>query len=155
MNKKVYKLRSAGVPISQMSATVQAATAIASGQAPVAGVVRATAAVLKKGLVNAMVVSKRMIATAIVLSGLTCNGLCMTAFSSIPTGPNLPTQDAPPIKMVQQRPIYERVDQKDDMFPDGRVHDFGKVAQGTICKHAFRIVNTSDVPLRIIGVRTS
>ncbi len=39
------------------------------------------------------------------------------------------------------------------MFPDGVEHDFGKVQRGTIVKHAFRVVNTSDVPLQIIDVR--
>jgi hypothetical protein len=40
------------------------------------------------------------------------------------------------------------------MFPDGRSHDFGAVQSGSIVKHSFRIVNTSDVPLQF-DVRTS
>lgn len=50
----------------------------------------------------------------------------------------VPGQDAKPCKM----------------FPDGRAHDFGTVKSGEIVKHSFRIVNTSDVPLRF-DVRTS
>src|SRR5712691_5689324 len=41
------------------------------------------------------------------------------------------------------------------MFPDGLVHDFGKVQRGTIVNHAFRIVNTLNVPLRIVSLRLS
>jgi hypothetical protein len=42
-----------------------------------------------------------------------------------------------------------------DMFPDGCDHDFGKVRRGPLLQHAFRIVNTSGMPLRIIGLRAS
>ena len=43
----------------------------------------------------------------------------------------------------------------DPVFPDGFVHDFGKVKQGSRPKHSFRIVNTSDTPLRLLEVRVS
>ncbi len=39
------------------------------------------------------------------------------------------------------------------MFPDGREHDFGTVRRGEQARHAFRIVNTSAVPLRIVSLR--
>ena len=39
------------------------------------------------------------------------------------------------------------------MFPDGHFHDFGTVRQGTRHRCTFRIVNTTDVPLRILDVR--
>lgn len=39
------------------------------------------------------------------------------------------------------------------MFPDGLVHDFGKVKRGTQARHVFRVVNTSDVPLRFVSLR--
>ena len=39
------------------------------------------------------------------------------------------------------------------MFPDGRHFDFGKAKAGTIVRHTFRVVNTSDVPLEIVSVR--
>ncbi|HEY7314978.1 MAG TPA: hypothetical protein VH643_36870 [Gemmataceae bacterium] len=39
------------------------------------------------------------------------------------------------------------------MFPDGFVHDFGKVKRGTQARHVFRVVNPSDVPLRIVSLR--
>jgi Protein of unknown function (DUF1573) len=44
---------------------------------------------------------------------------------------------------------------KEKMFPDGDTHDFGKVPQGAQLYHAFRIVNTSDVPLRIVSASMS
>jgi hypothetical protein len=37
--------------------------------------------------------------------------------------------------------------------PFGIVHDFGKVQRGTQAEHAFRIVNTSGVPLEITSVK--
>ena len=49
----------------------------------------------------------------------------------------------------RERPrCYER-------FPDGLIHDFGKVPTGTQCKRVFRIVNTSDASMRITSVRSS
>ena len=41
----------------------------------------------------------------------------------------------------------------DPMFPDGLEHDFGKVARGEVCKHSFRIVNTSNSHLKVIALR--
>ncbi len=46
-------------------------------------------------------------------------------------------------------------DAKNDRFPDGRQHDFGEVEFGTTLKHAFRIANTSTVPLYLVSVRAS
>jgi hypothetical protein len=37
----------------------------------------------------------------------------------------------------------------DKMFPDGLEYDFGTVQRGTRVTHAFRIVNTTDSPLKI------
>ena len=45
--------------------------------------------------------------------------------------------------------------EKVKMFPDGRTYNFGKAKRGTIVKHAFRIVNTSNVPLEILSLRWS
>lgn len=39
------------------------------------------------------------------------------------------------------------------MFPDGRYHDFGTGMPDPCIKYAFRIVNTSDAPLRIVRWR--
>ena len=39
------------------------------------------------------------------------------------------------------------------MFPDGLLHDFGKVQAGTQARHTFRVVNTSAVPLRVVSLR--
>jgi hypothetical protein len=41
------------------------------------------------------------------------------------------------------------------MFPDGLRHSFGIVSAGTLCKHAFRIVNTTGAPLKIVSIRIS
>jgi hypothetical protein len=38
-------------------------------------------------------------------------------------------------------------------FPDGLEHDFGPLPRGAQAEHAFRIVNTSAVPLRIVSLR--
>jgi hypothetical protein len=38
-----------------------------------------------------------------------------------------------------------------EMFPDGEVHDFGKVKRGTICTHSFRIVNTTKHSIKIVS----
>jgi hypothetical protein len=54
-----------------------------------------------------------------------------------------------------QAPGTEEKGQKDDRFPDGQEHDFGRVARGTYSKHAFRILNAADVPLEIVSVRSS
>jgi hypothetical protein len=43
----------------------------------------------------------------------------------------------------------------DRMFPDGKSHDFGKIQRGTFAKHAFRIVNTSDAPIRVGAISIS
>lgn len=45
--------------------------------------------------------------------------------------------------------------QANKMFPDGIVHDFGKVPKGMQAKHAFRVVNTFKVPLNIVALRGS
>lgn len=42
---------------------------------------------------------------------------------------------------------------KEPMLPDGRDHSFGKVVKGEVCRKAFRIVNTSNVPMEITSVR--
>src|SRR5258708_6310169 len=43
----------------------------------------------------------------------------------------------------------------DPTFPDGLVHDFGKVQRGSQVYHTFRIVNTAKVPLHISSIRVS
>jgi Protein of unknown function (DUF1573) len=52
---------------------------------------------------------------------------------------------------------HEETDEEkaDKMFPDGTSHDFGKVPRGTQAKCAFRIVNRSDVPIRIGSISIS
>jgi hypothetical protein len=44
---------------------------------------------------------------------------------------------------------------RDSRFPDGREYDFGKVRRGTLVRHYFHIVNTTDAPLRLTSVRVS
>ena len=78
-----------------------------------------------------MMLTKITTITAILISS-------MVAFGNEP--PVLPT------------PAEEKITQP-KMFPDGRDYDFGKVKRGPRLKHAFRIVNTSNVPLSIISIR--
>jgi hypothetical protein len=52
-------------------------------------------------------------------------------------------------------PRLGKIIELNSRFPDGLAHDFGKVQRGILACHAFRIVNTADVPLRIIGLRIS
>jgi hypothetical protein len=53
------------------------------------------------------------------------------------------------------KPVVVRKAQFDPMFPDGLVHDFGKLPRGVQARHAFRVVNTSGVPLQILSLRQS
>jgi Ankyrin repeats (many copies)/Protein of unknown function (DUF1573) len=56
---------------------------------------------------------------------------------------------------AQEPQKKENADAKVNRFPDGQSHDFGKVAYGAYVKHTFRLLNTADVPLEIISVRSS
>jgi hypothetical protein len=56
---------------------------------------------------------------------------------------------------AQESPQKENGEAKDNRFPDGQSHDFGKVAHGAYVRHTFRIVNTSDSPVEITSVRRS
>ena len=93
----------------------------------------------------------------IFLIALTVGGICLTEFSStlaeqprqiqppLPADPNAKTQEKDSEDKQATKPI--------ERAPFGFVHDFGKVPRGTPCKHTFLIVNTSNVPLRIISFR--
>jgi hypothetical protein len=80
-----------------------------------------------------MVVTNIRTATTILLIALTANGSCRSD----------PGHD-------EQAASGETAAA---MFPDGLVHDFGKVKAGTQAKHTFRIVNTSCIPLRVVSLR--
>lgn len=92
---------------------------------------------------------------------LTCSRVNLTAKAVEPDRPVPPPQvvgrDAKlldkedPPKTVAK--LFGEIDEK--MFPDGRCVDFGKVPRGMQVKHAFRIVNTSNVPIQIVSVRHS
>jgi Protein of unknown function (DUF1573) len=82
-----------------------------------------------------MVANKIKLATMIVLMAVTCA-----------------VQAVADRKPVNEKEPAEKVD---PMFPDGVMHDFGKVKRGTVVKCTFRIVNTSRVPMRILSVRAS
>ncbi|MBI1830184.1 MAG: DUF1573 domain-containing protein [Planctomycetes bacterium] len=69
-----------------------------------------------------------------------------------PVPPPSQTHAPPAAKEEPAKPIGEL---DDKMFPDGDAFDFGKVPRGVKVKHVFRIVNTSNVPLRIVSVRFS
>jgi hypothetical protein len=89
------------------------------------------------------------IATTILLIPLTCGGVCLLGYSSMQAGEMSPDQ-APPPKDTDAKKAAEKTNK---MFPDGLVHDFGPVLRGRQLTHTFRIVNTSDIPLRITSVR--
>ena len=65
--------------------------------------------------------------------------MCLSAYSDTIKRPRA-IQDDPP---------------KAEMFPDGRDHDFGIVPYGALCKHEFRMINTTDQPLEILNLRVS
>lgn len=85
-----------------------------------------------------MFVTRIKIATTIMLTALACCGACLTGRASADAG----SEDAWKLGEVTVT-----------MFPDGVKHDFGKVRRGPVLKHTFRIVNTSNTPLRIISLR--
>ena len=64
-------------------------------------------------------------------------GVCMADNSSL----NIDNEDT--------RKLTETV----TMFPDGTLHDFGRVQRGIDARFTFRVVNTSRVPLKIIALR--
>jgi hypothetical protein len=86
------------------------------------------------------------IPATIALLALTC-GVCLTGSSL--------TSDAhgAPARLLRWKETDE--EKADKMFPDGKTHDFGKVPRGTLARHAFRIVNTSDAPIRIGAISIS
>ena len=94
-----------------------------------------------------MPVKNIKIATAILLMALECNSVCLTAQAFASDCPVLPMP-----KQAAEKPLGE-IDEK--MFPDGFAIDFGKVPRGMQVKHAFRIINTSNVPIQIVSVRHS
>lgn len=68
-----------------------------------------------------------------------------------------PAPQAPPPQDLTNAPAAKAEEKEapsPTMAPFGLVHDFGKVPSG-IVKHAFRIFNTSDVPLQVPSVRWS
>jgi hypothetical protein len=83
-----------------------------------------------------MFVTRIMIVSTIALMTLTGNGACLVDAGN-----------------EDENLFAVRLATK--MFGDGLVHDFGKVQRGTQARHAFRIVNTSRVPLRIVSLRCS
>jgi hypothetical protein len=66
------------------------------------------------------------------------------------TSPKVQSRD---IDRKFQEPIQSTEEIEAKMFPDGIAHAFGKVQRGTPLQHAFRVVNTSTVPLEILYVR--
>ena len=96
------------------------------------------------------------IATQLMLMALTCSGVCLMECSTMPAGQ--PALLLPTLPSFKERADDNKITRYDDeidekMFPDGLMHDFGMLPMGIKAYHAFRIVNTSDVPLRISSVR--
>jgi hypothetical protein len=90
-----------------------------------------------------MFLTKIKIVTTTMLVAVMCNGACLTGYSSMPAGQSLCDE----VKNFSETTVT--------MFPDGLDHDFGKVTRGTQCNIAFRVINTSKVPLRISSLRMS
>jgi hypothetical protein len=84
---------------------------------------------------QAMFAAKVTMATTIMLMALTGNGAWLIDEGQEDVG------------VLAQAPAT--------MFPNGFTHDFGKVQRGIQARHAFRVVNTSDVPLRVVSLRWS
>jgi hypothetical protein len=101
-------------------------------------VVSANVAALMKGVLQAMFVTKIKIARTMLLVVLTCSGVCLTGYSK-----DAGNEDAK--KFAGETKTVT-------MFPDGLEYDFGKVQRGTLAKHVFRVVNTSNVPLQIVSL---
>jgi hypothetical protein len=102
-----------------------------------------------------------MIATKFMLMALTCSAVCVTGYPTMQAA-----QPGPPVPPLLSDREARTPDKKDDikitevsneekMFPDGLYHDFGTMPRGTQAYHAFRVVNTSSMPLRIHSVRFS
>jgi hypothetical protein len=53
------------------------------------------------------------------------------------------------------RTVDDSVIIADKMFPDGIEYDFGKVTRGKQYKHTFRIVNTTNAPLKMLSLRSA
>jgi hypothetical protein len=82
------------------------------------------------------------------VTGVALDAQHMRAASIFPEPP-----PAPGTLRLDGHPEIETLPRLSDkkMFPDGLQHDFGKVPQDLQCKHTFRIVNTTNVPLRILS----
>jgi hypothetical protein len=90
-----------------------------------------------------MCVSQIKIATTIVLTALAGYFTMQAGHSSASVIPPL------------EKDAAQTVDPTDPLFPDGVEYDFGKVQRGPVAYHAFRIVNTTMVPLRLLSLRNS
>jgi len=77
--------------------------------------------------------------------------LSMLAGQPVPP-PMDPKVQLPRVDLDEKKVEFgDNIDEK--LFPDGLSHDFGQVQRGTQLRHAFRVVNTTNKPLRISSVR--
>jgi hypothetical protein len=97
-----------------------------------------------------MFARKIRIPISFLLFSLTLGAILLAWHSSMLAEQPAPIQPAPPeiTDMTEKGPEDKQAAKP---APFGFVHDFGDVPRGTPCKHSFRIVNTSNVPLRIIS----
>jgi hypothetical protein len=110
-----------------------------------------------------MFVTTTKLAATVSLAALTCNGPCVAGHFSMQAEAGASIQALPPRDTDAKQPETEAADKDakkpagkiDMMFPDGLRYDFGKVTRGTQYRHSFRIVNTSNVPLHILSVRSA
>ena len=91
----------------------------------------------------------------IALLALTCSGVLAQPAPDLPSPPpgrepRLPDKED---NNDANKPAEKIFDANLVAFPDGHSRDFGSLPRGTQAYHAFRIVNTSNLPLQIRSVR--
>jgi hypothetical protein len=86
----------------------------------------------------------------------TATTILLLAFSSLQAGQS-PVQPTPGDGEEARLPKGDKDTRNpaEKMFPDGVSHDFGILPTETQAYHAFRIVNTSNVPVKILSVRVT
>jgi RNA polymerase sigma factor (sigma-70 family) len=167
---------SASPPAAVTASTLQAASALVVGQAA-SGLVSADVVVLVEGVTKAMLLTKLKTVTVVLFAAsLVCGGVGGISYSTTATAqaqsrkeadakdkrpadgagaPNVPIKDtAPPAKKAEPKQD-KKAAKSEAMFPDGRDHDFGQVFRGQTVTHRFRIVNTTNAPLKLLSVRAA
>jgi hypothetical protein len=113
-----------------------------------------------------MFVFRARIATAMTVLALTCGGVGLTAYSSMQVGqqaqvPPPASPVDPPSKKVAAAKVSESdtATKETNKVARHRNHVQGRteplLRSGTLAKHAFRLVNTSNTPIEMVELRVS